>query len=225
MENVHLRVAELLNYFKKPASPSASSEAAYDIMHMLENPLFPSSIEQLKQFVKALKGVQDFALARNLLNVALQVQVPESCYSIRTTPAATDWANCMSRALRLVRDGHAEGVPRTMPELSIQPVGESDQQSFNPEDFQLATPGQSPRAPAQQHVPEFWPNRQFTRSLDGRTAGPCWRRNRCQRALPPRLLINRAPTEDLKKYRLGHAVAASACVPGLFEPISIDGLF
>jgi hypothetical protein len=29
----------------------------------------------------------------------------------------------------------------------------------------------------------------------------------------------------LKKYRLGYAVAASACVPGLFEPILIDGLY
>ncbi|MCA1632153.1 MAG: patatin-like phospholipase family protein [Acidobacteria bacterium] len=31
--------------------------------------------------------------------------------------------------------------------------------------------------------------------------------------------------EGHRKVRLGHAVAASACVPGLFEPIVLDGLF
>jgi predicted acylesterase/phospholipase RssA len=31
--------------------------------------------------------------------------------------------------------------------------------------------------------------------------------------------------EPLRKYRLGHAVAASACVPGLFPPLPIQGLY
>jgi len=39
-----------------------------------------------------------------------------------------------------------------------------------------------------------------------------------------RLYYTQAP-EALQDYRLGHAVAASACVPGLFEPLVIEGLF
>ncbi len=31
--------------------------------------------------------------------------------------------------------------------------------------------------------------------------------------------------KDKRKIRLGYAVAASACVPGLFEPLALDGLF
>lgn len=39
-----------------------------------------------------------------------------------------------------------------------------------------------------------------------------------------RLYYHEAPPA-LQKYRLGHAVAASACVPGLFEPLTIEGLY
>ncbi len=40
-----------------------------------------------------------------------------------------------------------------------------------------------------------------------------------------RLWYNQAPEPDLQKYRLGYAVAASACVPGLFEPLALEGLY
>jgi len=40
-----------------------------------------------------------------------------------------------------------------------------------------------------------------------------------------RLWYDQAPTEALKNYRLGHAVAAPACVPGLFEPLAMEGLY
>lgn len=39
-----------------------------------------------------------------------------------------------------------------------------------------------------------------------------------------RLYYEEAP-DRWKNVRLGHAVAASACVPGLFEPIALDGLY
>ncbi len=39
-----------------------------------------------------------------------------------------------------------------------------------------------------------------------------------------RLYYTEAP-ERWRQVRLGHAVAASACVPGLFEPIALDGLY
>ena len=40
-----------------------------------------------------------------------------------------------------------------------------------------------------------------------------------------RLYYGEAPTKSLKAYRLGYAVAASACVPGLFEPLVLKGLY
>jgi predicted acylesterase/phospholipase RssA len=39
-----------------------------------------------------------------------------------------------------------------------------------------------------------------------------------------RMYYEEAP-DRWKKVRLGHAVASSACVPGLFEPIALDGLY
>jgi predicted acylesterase/phospholipase RssA len=39
-----------------------------------------------------------------------------------------------------------------------------------------------------------------------------------------RLYYDEAP-DRWRKVRLGHAVASSACVPGLFEPIALDGLY
>jgi predicted acylesterase/phospholipase RssA len=40
-----------------------------------------------------------------------------------------------------------------------------------------------------------------------------------------RLWYDEAPAEKLKDYRLGWAVAASACVPALFEPLELKGLY
>jgi hypothetical protein len=40
-----------------------------------------------------------------------------------------------------------------------------------------------------------------------------------------RVYYHDAPTEELKNYRLGYAVAASASVPGMFEPVSVAGLY
>ncbi|HHM05607.1 MAG TPA: patatin family protein [Gammaproteobacteria bacterium] len=40
-----------------------------------------------------------------------------------------------------------------------------------------------------------------------------------------RLWYQQAPKAEHKGYRLGYAVAASACVPGLFEPLSLEGLY
>jgi hypothetical protein len=40
-----------------------------------------------------------------------------------------------------------------------------------------------------------------------------------------RLYYRQAPVQHLRNYRLGYAVAASACVPGLFDPLVIDKLY
>jgi hypothetical protein len=40
-----------------------------------------------------------------------------------------------------------------------------------------------------------------------------------------RLYYQEAPEERYENFRLGHAVAASSCVPGLFEPIELPNLY
>lgn len=40
-----------------------------------------------------------------------------------------------------------------------------------------------------------------------------------------RLYYAQAPTEELRRFRLGHAVAASSCVPGMFEPLVLHDLY
>src|SRR5262249_40553719 len=40
-----------------------------------------------------------------------------------------------------------------------------------------------------------------------------------------RLWYQQAPTAALQNFRLGHAVAASACVPGLFDPLVLADLY
>jgi hypothetical protein len=40
-----------------------------------------------------------------------------------------------------------------------------------------------------------------------------------------RLWYDEAPTPELRDYRLGYAVAASACVPALFEPLELRNLY
>ena len=40
-----------------------------------------------------------------------------------------------------------------------------------------------------------------------------------------RLYYHEAPSEELRYYPLGYAVAASSCVPALFEPLPLEGLY
>lgn len=40
-----------------------------------------------------------------------------------------------------------------------------------------------------------------------------------------RLWYDQAPTEELKRFRMGYAVASSSCVPGLFVPVSLPDLY
>ena len=40
-----------------------------------------------------------------------------------------------------------------------------------------------------------------------------------------RLYYHQAPTPDLRRFRLGHAVAASSCVPGMFDPLVLHDLY
>lgn len=119
-----------------------------------------------------------------------------------------------------IRDKHPKDQARTMPSLLIQP----DQGTFSPK-FQ--------NWERQSKVPILLLN---TTSLN---SGHNWHFTASWMGEPPgllggkvdkneryrRLYYEEAPTEDLQNYRLGYAVAASAGVPGLFDPLAINGLY
>ena len=129
-----------------------------------------------------------------------------------------------SELYQKVADGHANDTPRTMPELLVEPKGEPDSKSFKPKFSNWLR---------QAKVPVMVIN---STSLN---SGHNWQFTACSMGEPPssisgeidnneryrQMRYEDTPTKELQSYRLGHAVAASACVPGLFEPLTIAGLY
>jgi len=121
-----------------------------------------------------------------------------------------------------VPDGHGKTLPRPMHELLIQPAEEDEK--FHPKFNNWRRRAK---------VPALLLN---ATSLN---TGHSWHFTARSMGEPPGLLGSEvdkntryrrmwypdAPTEELQNYRLGYAVAASACVPGLFEPLKLDGLY
>lgn len=125
-----------------------------------------------------------------------------------------------------VQDGHDPDQPRSMPELLIRPLGDLHRDHFKPKFHNWRRRAK---------VPILLLN---TTSLN---SGHGWHFTASWLGEPPglmgleldvneryrRLYYWQAPKDrpDLQNYRLGHAVAASACVPGLFQPLVIEGLY
>ncbi|WP_211263159.1 patatin-like phospholipase family protein [Thioalkalivibrio nitratireducens] len=123
-----------------------------------------------------------------------------------------------------VADGHLLDQPRVLAELLIKPAGESDPDSFKP---RFSNWRRRARVPA------------LLLNATSLNTGHAWQFSARWMGEPPGLIgtevdVNERlrrpyyrdmPTEALRQYRLGHAVAASACVPGLFEPLVIEGLY
>ena len=129
-----------------------------------------------------------------------------------------------SRIYQSVEDGHANEIPRTMPELLIKPEGEADTQTNKPKHYNWLRRAKIPALVLNSTSLNSGHNWQFTArsmgeppsQLDGEIDSNTRYR---------RMYYEHTPTEDLQKYRLGYAVAASACVPGLFEPLTIADLY
>jgi hypothetical protein len=120
-----------------------------------------------------------------------------------------------------VADRH-QGRPREMRDLLVDPAGES--RPFKPRAHNWRRRAKVPVLVLNATSLNSGHNWQFT----GRWMGE-----------PPetfdsgidmneryrRLWYEQAPSDALRRWRLGDAVAASACVPGLFEPLVLDGLY
>ncbi len=114
--------------------------------------------------------------------------------------------------------------PRTMPELLVKPADQPDSHPFKPKFSNWRRRAK---------VPVLLLN---TTSLN---SGHSWHFTGRWMGEPPgsigteidvneryrRLWYEQAPKDQHKNYRLGYAVAASSCVPGLFEPLVLDELY
>lgn len=121
-----------------------------------------------------------------------------------------------------VKDNHPKGQPRRMKELLIDPEGEDP--GFNPA---FSNWRRSAKVPA------------LLLNATSLNTGHNWRFTAKSLGEPPgllgtevdknsryrRLWYGQAPHADVQSYRLGYAVAASACVPGLFEPLALEELY
>jgi predicted acylesterase/phospholipase RssA len=129
-----------------------------------------------------------------------------------------------SQLYQRVADNHAEGVARTMPELRIKPQGVEDAQSFKPNFSNWLRRAKVPTIVLNSTSLNSGHNWQFTASAMGEPASSISGEIDVNTHYEQRPYEN-APTHDLQNYRLGYAVAASACVPGMFEPLTITGLY
>ncbi|MFZ2405357.1 MAG: pYEATS domain-containing protein [Methylobacter sp.] len=123
-----------------------------------------------------------------------------------------------------VRDGHDESAPRTMTDLLIKPADEPNPESFRPKSSNWRRRAKVPVLLLNSTSLNSGHNWQFTATWMGEPPGIVGGEIDVNERYR-RVNYENAPTDNLKHYRLGHAVAASACVPGLFEPLSIEGLF
>jgi predicted acylesterase/phospholipase RssA len=129
-----------------------------------------------------------------------------------------------SRLYQEVAGGSANNKPRTMPELLIKPKLSSDATPFKPKFSNWIRRAKVPTLVLNSSSLNSGHNWQFTANSMGEPPshihGEIDINSRYRR-----VYYQDAPTDELKNYRLGYAVAASACVPGIFEPLTITGLY
>jgi predicted acylesterase/phospholipase RssA len=118
-----------------------------------------------------------------------------------------------------VNDGHTG--PRLLNELIIVPEGE--QASFNPKLDNWRRAAKVPILILNATTLNTGHNWQFTAKWMGETPIGITSEIDANDQLR-RLYYWQAP-EGYRDVRLGHAVAASACVPGLFEPLALPGIY
>ena len=120
-------------------------------------------------------------------------------------------------------DGHLREEPRSMRELLVSPPDHPHGEPFKPKFHNWSRRSKVPT---------------LVLNATSLNSGHSWHFTARWMGEPPglldleidanaryrRLWYDQAPLH-LRNYRLGHAVAASACVPGLFEPLTIEGLY
>lgn len=118
-----------------------------------------------------------------------------------------------------VRDGHDKG-PRWLNDLTIKPAGEVE---FHPDDQNWRRRAKVPTLILNSTSINTGHNWQFTPTSMGEASTHFVRMAESNARLQPMLYAD-AP-QPHRHVRLGKAVAASACVPGIFPPVLLMGLY
>ena len=123
-----------------------------------------------------------------------------------------------------VQDQHPRQAVRRMTDLRIRPAGENDPERFAPKFSNWRRSAKIPILLLNTTSLNSGHNWQFTASWLGEPPG-LMGAGVDANVRYRRLYYHEAPTEEVRQYRLGHAVAGSACVPGLFDPLVIEGVY
>jgi predicted acylesterase/phospholipase RssA len=187
-------------------------------------------------YIRIVKSLQDNFLAGVQSNIRVQL-----LGDITANARMVFFPNTYSRTQRAgelyekelfakVDDGK-QNSPRYMDDLLIHPVGEPE--NFAPKRDNWRRAAKVPILVLNAtslntgHSWQFtatWmgePSSVITTAIDGNER---LRRMYYDEA-PLAYIEKKAPRTDRTKIRLGHAVAASACVPGIFDPITFPGLY
>lgn len=122
-----------------------------------------------------------------------------------------------------VQDKHPKDQPRTMRDLLVWPPDES--KGFKPPLCNWRRSAKVPNLLLNATSLNSGHNWRFTATYMGELPGMVAGEVDINRRYEPVRYDAPGLPEGLRDYRLGYAVAASACVPGLFEPLAIEGLY
>lgn len=196
-----------------------------EVQHLLQTQ--PDQKISRESFVEIVRRVQEQFLAGVQTNLRMRALASfRKCFKLIASKTYTrsDHMGELYEEELYARVADAKPRPRRMADLLVQPADSKPGEVFKPKFSNWRRRAK---------VPVLLLN---TTSLN---SGHLWHFTASWMGEPPgvvgaevdaneryrRLYYGQAPTKALQDYRLGHAVAASACVPGLFEPLVIDGLY
>lgn len=115
-------------------------------------------------------------------------------------------------------------APRHMHDLIVKPAGQWSKESFRPKLSNWRRMAKVPILLLNAASLNSGHNWRFTASWMGEPPTP-YSGEIDKNERYRRLYYHQAPRQEYQEFRLGYAVAASSCVPGLFEPIAMPELY
>ncbi len=180
--------------------------------------LYIDAVQKVQR--KFLSGVQRNLRMRTFANLFLNFRMVKGSYS-RTRRLGELYEK---ELYSLVDDNHRPDEKRTMPQLLITPANHTTEEKFHPKYNNWRRAAKVPVLLLNSTSLNTGHNWQFTaRSMGeppGTLQGGVDTNERYRR-----LNYDQAPRDELQNFRLGYAVAASSCVPGLFDPIILKDLY